>query len=133
MKMYKYPEFKYPNLETYISELESILNKSELVINELLKIDNKTYDTFLKPYFMAYEDINNHYFYLSHINSVKNTDDTQRVETESLPIMSDWYTKIGQRDDIHQALLEVSKTNLNPSQRIVIEQSLLSNKLKGIG
>lgn len=128
-----YKEFKYPNLETYISEMNRLMTVNEERVNQLLTIEKKTYKNFLKPYFMAFKDLHSHSFYLGFINNVKNTDETQRVMTESLPISSEWYGRMGQREDIYQALLEVSETDLNPPERRVIETSLLHKKLKGIG
>ena len=131
--MYRYPEFRNLNLETYIEDLKELLQTTEDRVNELLKIENKTYDNFMKPFWESYRELNLHSFYLGHIDSVKNTEQTQRVKTESLPIKSEWYTKMGQREDIYQALKEVSETDLTPSQRRVVEESLLAKKLKGIG
>jgi len=88
------------------------MESTESRINDLLSIENKTYSNFIKPYILSYQDINYHTWTLGHINSVKNTEDTQKVQTESLPIISDWFTKIGQREDIFQSFVEVSNTEL---------------------
>ncbi|CAG7581778.1 MAG: Oligopeptidase A [uncultured marine phage] len=131
--MYIYPEFKNPNLETYISDLKDLLQSVEDKVEKLLEIENKTYDNFLKPFWESYRELNLHSFYMGHINSVKNTDETQRIKTESLPIKSEWYTRMGQREDIYQALQEVYDTDLTAPQRRVIKESLLAKKLKGVG
>lgn len=128
-----YIDLKYPNLESYITDLQDILTSTEDRINELVNIENKDYDNFIKPYSKSFDKLGNHTWILNHINSVKNTDETQKIKTDSLPILSEWYNKIGQREDIYESLLEVSKTDLNDPQQRVVEESLLSFRLNGIG
>lgn len=128
-----YIDLKYPNLKTYISDLEDILINTKSVVDELVNIDEKTYDSFLKPYFRAFDELHKHTWIFNHINSVKNTDETQKVKSDSLSILSKWYNEMGQREDIYESLLEVSNTNLDNSQSRVIKDSLLSFTLNGIG
>jgi len=128
-----YKDFKSPNLETHISEMKRLMVVAEEKVNQLLKIENKTYRNFLKSYLIAFKDLSSHTFYFDHINSVKNTKETQKVKRKSLPILGEWFGRMEQREDVYQALLEVSETALKPAQRRVIEESLLSKKLKGIG
>ena len=131
--MNNYKEFKYPDLENHISNLKELLKEVDNKINDLLKIKSKNYDNFYVPYNMLFEKVSKHNFYLSHINSTKNTDDTQTVTKEILPILSDWSTKNAQREDIFKALVEVSNTNLTKSQKRAVNESILSKKLKGVG
>jgi len=131
--MNNYKEFKYPNLKTHISKLKELLTDVDTQIESLLKIEGKNYDNFYVPYDMIFEKVSNHNFYLSHINSTKNTGKTQEVTKESLPIISEWSTKNEQREDMFEALQEVMESDLTPAQKRVVEESILSKKLSGVG
>lgn len=130
-----YKEFKSPDLEgdNHINKLQENLYLIDQKINNLLKIEEKTYDNFYVPYNMVFEEISNQNFYLSHINSVKNTDRTKEIVNKSLPILSEWSSKNAQREDIYEALNELLETDLTPAQKRSVEESLLSKKLSGVG
>ena len=128
-----YKEFKYPDLKNHTNQLKKYLNEINNNIDSLLKIENKDYHNFYVPYNMLFQKISKHNFYLSHINSTKNTDTTQEVTKENLPIISEWSTKNSQREDIYNALQEVLKSDLNEPQKREVEESILSKKLSGVG
>jgi oligopeptidase A len=71
---------------------------------------------------------------LSHINSVKNTDETQKIYAESLPIITEYSTKLSQNIDIYKAYKEIKKNeeeSLNYEQNRVLDLNILHFELSG--
>lgn len=128
-----YKEFKYPDLENHTTKTKELLEEIDNSINSLLKIEGKNYYNFYVPYNMLFEKVSKHNFYLFHINSTKNTNKTQEVIKENLPILSEWSTKNAQREDLYDALQEVMKHDLTKAQKREVEESILSKELSGVG
>ena len=127
-------EFNISNLENSKSNLEILLKNSELEINELLKIENKSYENFLKPYEEIGERINEFLTPIFHIDSVKNSELTQKVFEECLPLISDYETLISQNDNIYRAIKDIqdnNKLSLNDIQKKVLENEIRDFKLSG--
>jgi len=121
------------NLETFISNLETMLNKNRKSIQELLAIKSKTYANFVKPFELLDDELDNFFTPLSHINSTHNSKESQEVYTNSIPLMSEYSTEIGQNLELYTALKEVQKneTNLNTEQKRVLELNVLGFELSG--
>ncbi|XOB60716.1 M3 family metallopeptidase [Campylobacterota bacterium DY0563] len=127
-------EFNLENLENSKVELEQLLNDSKKKIDELLNIENKTYENFVKPYEMIGEGINNFLTPIFHIDSVKNSEITQKVYEECLPLISDYETEISQNDNTYRSLKDIqdkSYTTLNDIQKKVLENEIRDFKLSG--
>jgi len=131
--MSKFLEFKC-NLETFIEDLTNLQNTNEQKLQELLKQEHKTYASFARLLQMQEEAIGHLFTPLSHLNAVNNSDETQRVYTESLPILTEYSTKMSQNIDIYNAYKEIyanEKESLNYEQNRVLEISIQSFELSG--
>ncbi|MFA6192221.1 MAG: M3 family metallopeptidase [Sulfurimonas sp.] len=129
--MSRFLEFKI-NLESFIDELNQRLESNTKRTNELLEIKEKTYANFVKPLEMMDEYLNQFFTPLTHINSVNNSVETQRVYTESLPIITEYSTKLSQNIDIYSAYREIQeKESLNDEQKRVLELNILNFELSG--
>jgi len=127
-------EFNLENLENSKVELEQLLNNSKKKIDELLNIENKTYENFVKPYEMIGEGINDYLTPIFHIDSVKNSEITQKVYEDCLPLISDYETEISQNDNIYRSLKDIQDkdyTSLNDIQKKVLENEIRDFKLSG--
>ncbi|WP_321315669.1 M3 family metallopeptidase [Halarcobacter sp.] len=127
-------EFNLENLENSKVELEQLLNDSKKKIDELLNIENKTYENFVKPYEMIGEGINDYLTPIFHIDSVKNSEITQKVYEDCLPLISDYETEISQNDNIYRSLKDIQDKDyisLNDIQKKVLENEIRDFKLSG--
>ena len=81
------------------------------------------------------EEYLEHFFTpLSHLNSVSNTDETQKVYAESLPIITEYSTKLSQNIEIYKAYKEIherEKESLNYEQNRVLELNIQHFELSG--
>ena len=124
--MSKFLEFTI-NLENFIEELTSKLEVNETQVQTLLAQTNKTYTNFVKPLQMMDEDLEQFFTPLSHLNSVNNTEQTQKVYTDSLPIITEYSTKLSQNLDIYKVYKEIEANEnktLNYAQNRVLELNI---------
>lgn len=131
--MSKFLEFKV-DLDTFIEELNKRVQKNNKKVDELLKIEDKTYSNFVKPLEMMEEHLNQFFTTLSHINSVNNTDKTQEIYADSLPIITDYSTKLSQNLEVYKAyktIHENQQSSLNQEQKRVLELNILNFELSG--
>ncbi|MBN2817271.1 MAG: M3 family metallopeptidase [Campylobacterales bacterium] len=131
--MSQFREFQC-NLETFIEDLQAIIAQNEQRVTQLLAIEEKSYANFARPLQMQEEAISHHFTPLSHLNAVNNSEATQKVYTESLPILTEYSTKISQNLDIYTAYKEIytkEKASLNHEQNRVLELSIQSFELSG--
>jgi len=131
--MNEFLEFKI-NLDSFIEVLNAKLEQNNTQIQTLLKQENKTYVNFVKPIQMMDERLEHFFTPLSHINSVNNSDKTQKVYAESLPIITEYSTQISQNIDMYKSykeILENEKDTLNFQQIRVLELNIQGFELSG--
>lgn len=122
------------DLENFITDLKTKLDANEESIKQLIEIKEKTYSNFIKPLQLMEEDLDTFFTPLSHINAVNNSKETQEVYTESLPIITEYSTKLSQNLDIYKAYKEIQEKeldSLNQEQKRVIELNILHFELSG--
>lgn len=122
------------NLDTFVDDLSAILKSNNKKIESLLEKKNKTYANFVKPLQMMEESLGNFFTPLSHINSVNNTPKTQEIYTNSLPILTEYSTKLSQNIEIYKAYKSIQENEsqtLNYEQKRVLELNIQHYELSG--
>jgi oligopeptidase A len=122
------------NLETFIPDLTALIDNNHKMIEQLLEIPHKTYINFIRPFDFMEEEMELLFTPLSHINAVKNTEETQKVYADALPILTDYSNFVGQNLAIYDAFKQI-KTNeydtLNTEQQRILDLNILSFELSG--
>ncbi len=124
--MNEFIEFKI-DLDTFITNLKKRLSANETKVSKLLSQEKKTYANFVKSLQMMDEYLEQFFTPLSHINAVSNTDETQKVYSDSLPIITEYSTKLSQNIDIYKAYKEIEtneRETLNYAQKRVIKLNI---------
>lgn len=122
------------NLETFIDELNRLIEANHRFIDELLAVPHKTYANFVRPFDFMEEEMELLFTPLSHINAVKNSPDTQKVYADALPILTDYSTFIGQNLAIYDAFKQIKSNEydtLNVEQRRILDLNILHFELAG--
>ena len=122
------------SLENHTQELEKALEKNRKKVESLLAIEDKSYANFIKPFEMLDEHIEASFTPLSHLNSVTNSELTQKLYSEALPILTAYSSDIGQDSRIYEAFKSIKAkeyTTLNDEQKRVIDQSIQAFELSG--
>ncbi len=131
--MGKFLDFEV-NLEGFIDQLNEKLTANKKHIEELLSMKDKSYANFVKPLQMMEEYLEHFFTPLSHLNSVNNTEQTQKVYAESLPLITQYSTEISQNIEIYKAYKEIlnkEKEQLNYEQNRVLELNIQNFELSG--
>nr|WP_321268303.1 M3 family metallopeptidase [uncultured Sulfurimonas sp.] len=131
--MSNFLEFRV-DLDNFIDDLNKRLKTNNDKIEELLKTKDKTYANFVKPLQMLEERLELFFTPLSHLNSVNNSDETQKIYADSLPIITEYSTKLSQNLDIYKAYKEIQKNekeSLNFEKNRVLELNILHFELSG--
>jgi oligopeptidase A len=122
------------DLDNFISQLTTHIEQNNKNIEKLLKLEKKTYQNFVMPLQMQEERLNQFFTQLSHLNSVNNSDKTQDIYTQSLPIITQYSTQLSQNLDIYKAYKEIEKEQkelLNFEQKRVLELNIQNFELSG--
>ncbi|MEA1955674.1 MAG: M3 family metallopeptidase [Campylobacterota bacterium] len=122
------------DLDNFITNLNTKLDANDETITKLLEIENKTYINFVKPLQMMDEYLGQFFTPLSHINAVNNTEETQKVYSDSLPIVTEYSTKLSQNIDIYKAYKDIEQNEqdkLNHEQKRVLELNIQNFELSG--
>ncbi len=129
-----FKEFDLSNLENSKELLEIFLDENRKKIDDLLKIENKTYKNFVLPFQEIGESINDFLTPIFHIDSVKNSSVTTKVYEECIPVISKYETEISQNENIYSVLISIQskeKSTLNDIQNKVLENEIRDFKLSG--
>ena len=123
-------EFNVGELESFPQRLKELLESHQKEIETVT--DTKSSDFILAKRLDELEEERDTFFTpLSHLNSVLNSKDTQKAYEESLPILSNFYTSLGQNEKLYQKLKEIKANNR-------VQEKLLSDaqkefELSGVG
>ncbi|MCK9454126.1 M3 family metallopeptidase [Sulfurimonas sp.] len=131
--MSKFLEFRV-DLKSFIKELNERVEKNNKKVEKLLKIKEKCFANFVKPLELMDETLEQFFTPMSHLNSVKNTKKTQEVYAASLPIITEYSTKLSQNLEIYKAYKEIEKKeqkSLNQEQKRVLELNIQGFELSG--
>ncbi|MDD4855217.1 MAG: M3 family metallopeptidase [Sulfuricurvum sp.] len=122
------------NLETFVDDLNTLIEKNHKTIATLLDIHDKTYANFIRPFDFMEEEMELLFTPLSHINAVNNSETSQKVYADALPILTDYSTFVGQNLAIYDAFKEVKANeyiSLNLEQQRILDLNILHFELAG--
>ncbi len=128
-------EFRSDNLEKQKEDVIKQIEENKRKIKQLLEMKEKTYMNFVRPYQMLQEKLNWVYKPIAHLNYVKNSEETQKVYTELLPVITEYYTSLGQNKKLYETfknIYESEKDVLTEAQRRVLELLILDFELSGV-
>lgn len=121
------------NIDQKATLVKQMIKENETTIENLLKIENKTYKNFAKPFQQISHDMEILFTPISHFNYVNNSQKTEDIYNELLPILTEYGTKISQNKDIYDAFLQIKEEeNLTKEQKKVIENELKDFELSGV-
>ncbi len=119
--------------EKFFEKLQE--NKRSLEVN--LALEKKEYANFVFPYQKMNHDLDAIFTEISHLHSVKNSEETQKVYSELIPILTEYYTELSQDPRIfkaYQEALERGEQNrsLEIAARKVLTDGIRDFRLNGV-
>jgi len=122
------------DLETFNDELLSHLKSNKETLIQLLDIKEKSYQNFIKPFEMMDERLDQFFTPLSHLNSVNNSETTQKVYADALPPLTQYGTEVGQNLAIYEAFKIIKEReyhSLDQAQKRVVDLNIQGFELSG--
>ncbi len=125
----QFQEFKIENLEQFPKDLGKMLEEQLTTIENITQSDDFTYVGVLKPMQDLDEELENFFTPLTHLNSVENSEATQKAYEASLPLLSKFSSQIAQNEALFKKVKKISSDELEPKK--VIEDNIKSFVLSG--
>ncbi len=129
---------EFPN-QPLNSQKESVREKiqtAKQVLISLLSKSDPSYDSLIRPLNDCMEELQEEFTVLSHLNSVKNSGETQLHYTEILPEITEFYTDLSQNEELYKrysSIFEQEKNTLDQPKKKVLEDAILQFRLGGVG
>jgi len=124
------------DFENIPSKLKTMLEENQKELDELLKIEGKTYENFVVPYQLMGEKLNNFTTPIYHMDSVCNSELTQKIYDESIPLISLYYSGLSQNENTYSAFKDIQdkyNSTLTLEQKKVVENEIRDFQLGGCG
>lgn len=125
-----FQEFKIHDLEQFPKELETLLNQQRETIKEITASDETSYERVLKPLQDLDEELSLFFTPLSHLNSVMNSEETQKAYEASIPLLSKFHSEIAQNTALFNKIEEI-KTE-NEEAKTVVSHEIRDFVLSGV-
>jgi len=107
MKINMFKEFKIDSLENFPKALETLLNRQRSKINEITQNSETSYEKVLKPLQDMDEELGLFFTPLSHLNSVMNSEETQKAYEASIPLLSKFSSEIAQNEALFHKMEKI--------------------------
>jgi len=116
--------FHIENLETFPKALEKLLERQRKEIDGITKNSETSYHKVLKPLQDLDEELSLFFTPLSHLNSVMNSEETQKAYETSLPLLSKFSSEMAQNVPLFK---KIERIRVDDTQR----QKVLKNEIRG--
>jgi len=125
-----FQDFKINNLDKFPIELDALLNNQRDTINTITKSDDISYATILKPLQDLDEELGLFFTPLSHLNSVMNSEDTQKAYEESIPLLSKFSSEMAQNSALFEKIEQI--TSDSDEENSVLKHEIRDFVLSGV-
>lgn len=129
----------FPKFPLDIKELkkESLkrIEKNKKELGKLINKKDKSFESFVTPFFELDEKLAFCTQPIFHLNGVKNSKTTQKVVKDLLPLLSEYHTSLSQNIEIYDALkgvYESQKSSLTKEQITALELEIRDFELEGV-
>lgn len=129
------PKFSAVDPATIEAELRSLLDHNRATLEALLAAGNPGWQTLIVPLEAMYHRLGRLWSPVGHLNAVVNSDALRTAYNACLPLLTAWYTELGQNEQLYQAyksVLENEGARLDAAQRKLLEKSLRDFELAGV-
>ena len=125
-----FQNFHIDNLKQFPKELDALLNRQRKAIDAITKSNNTEYAKVLKPLQDLDEELGLFFTPLSHLNSVMNSDETQKAYEESLPLLSKFSSQMAQNIELFKKIEQIKPQT--DEEKTVIKHDIREFILSGV-
>lgn len=131
-----FKEFPQIALSAQKEKVREKIQNTKKVLEDVIQKKDVNYESVIRPLNDSMEELQEEFTVLSHLNSVKNSEETQEHYTEILPEITEFYTELGQNEELfklYTQIYEKEKSSLDRPKNKVLEDAILQFKLGGVG
>ncbi|MGB5868319.1 MAG: M3 family metallopeptidase, partial [Arcobacteraceae bacterium] len=131
-----FKEFDLKDFENSAKTLEKLIENNKKQLEQLLKIEEKTYENFVHPFAKMGEELEQFCTPIFHMDGVKNSETTQKVYNECLPLISIYSSQLASNEYVYSAIKDIQykyNSSLTLEQQKVLENEIRDFKLGGCG
>ena len=125
-----FQNFHIDNLKQFPKELDALLNRQRKAIDAITKSNNTEYAKVLKPLQDLDEELGLFFTPLSHLNSVMNSEETQKAYEESLPLLSKFSSQMAQNIELFKKIEQIKPQT--DEEKTVIKHDIREFILSGV-
>jgi oligopeptidase A len=128
-------EFSTKSLDERKKIILEIISQNRVEIDSLVLSDKNSFKEFIRVYAELGEKLNEEFTELSHLHSVMNDEEIQKIYTDLLPELTSYYTDLGQNLSLYHKFLEIQKSeslSLTQAQQKTLKDAILSFELSGV-
>jgi oligopeptidase A len=125
-----FQNFVLDNLPDFPVNLEKILDKQREKISKITKSKSKSYEEVLKPLQELDEELGLFFTPLAHLNSVMNSEETQKAYEASLPLLSKFSSEMAQNVELFHKIEQIEVEN--DEAKKVVENDIRDFILSGV-
>ena len=125
-----FQNFQLDHLENFPKALDALLNDQRTIIKEITDSPDTSYEKVLKPLQDLDEELGLFFTPLSHLNSVMNSDETQKAYEESLPLLSKFSSEIAQNEALFKKIEQIKAQS--DEAKTVVEHEVRDFVLSGV-
>ncbi len=132
------PRFGQIEVEHVIPAIEQLLAENRRRLIELLSETNTpyTWDNILQPMQEMNDRLSRAWSPVSHLNSVKNSEDLRAAHEHCLPLLSEYHTELGQNTTLYNAVKSIADSDhyqsLSQAQKKIIQNNLRDFHLSAV-
>lgn len=130
------PAFSQFKPEQILENVKRGIAQCKTVIEECLQHSEYRWDNFVLPIDAISDELSKYWGPVSHMNSVVSNDALRQAHDSCLPLLSEYYTWLGQHSGLYKAYKQIADSKqfdqLNDAQQKVINDALLDFKLSGV-
>ena len=125
-----FQNFHIDNLANFPKELDTLLNAQRSIINDITKSKDTSYEKVLKPLQDLDEELGLFFTPLSHLNSVMNSDETQKAYEDSLPLLSKFGSEMAQNEALFKKIEQIKADS--EEAKTVVKHDIRDFVLSGV-
>lgn len=130
------PAFDTFDVSTVESTLDNLLSQCQATVDSVAKHTSPSWQSVMAPLDEAHNRLSLFWSPVSHLNSVKNSNELRDVYKICLPKLSAYYTELGQNNALYSVIKGLRDSDefdgLSAAQKKVIENELRDFELSGV-
>ncbi len=130
------PRFDAINVSHVEPALRQVLAENRATLEHLLQESELTFAALVEPMEEMQHRLMRVWSPVSHLNAVTNSESLRAAYNTCLPLLTEYSTEIGQNEALYRAYTAIESqqsTQLDPTQRCLIEHALRDFRLAGVG